>query len=329
MYATTSNQNPSKLDKLKLLVVYTCQRPKATGCDFFLWLDEAKAREVQSAFKIPSSEILVAPRTPVKYASALITPPSTAFKTPSSELLVAPRTPVKYASALITPPSTIERDIPAVRSSRIPSPITPSKSSGNTQSIHSTIKATAAEEDDDDDEDVYDWSSGADDELSRTLPSDLMSPPTVPRKALKTDAFSTPGKRTHGGEANPLPEEDVFTTPTKATPMIPGLLYSYSLPSPADTPCNLRFRDSASKGSDLATQLMQVFDRRKIPLSSDVKAEVRAIAKKHDMHLRGAIKGRDISRAAITKKSEEIIKLKENIAALEADRQVLGESMGI
>lgn len=56
-----------------------------------------------------------------------------------------------------------------------------------------------------------------------------------------------------------------------------------------------------------------------------MKNEVRAIAEKHDRHLRGVFKGRDISRAAIAEKSEEIMKLKEKVAALEAERQILME----
>lgn len=70
-------------------------------------------------------------------------------------------------------------------------------------------------------------------------------------------------------------------------------------------------------------QVLQDFDRKKTSLSTEVKNEVRAFANKHNMCTRGAIRGRDISRAAITKKSEEINKLQEFIAALEADRQVL------
>lgn len=56
-----------------------------------------------------------------------------------------------------------------------------------------------------------------------------------------------------------------------------------------------------------------------------MKNEVRAIAENHDRHLRGVFKGRDISRAAIAEKSEEIMKLKEKVAALEAERQILME----
>lgn len=149
-----------------------------------------------------------------------------------------------------------------------------------------------------------------------------MSPPNIPRKARKTDVFSTPGKRSSG---NPYQEEDVYNTPTTATPTTPGLFFNYS---PADTPTPLSSMNSTSRNPDLATQLLQVFDRKKIPLSRDVKDEVRAIAKKHDMNLRGMIKGRDFSREATAKKSEEIVKLQETIAALEAQNQVLREFVG-
>lgn len=86
--------------------------------------------------------------------------------------------------------------------------------------------------------------------------------------------------------------------------------------------------NSTSRDPDLATQLLQVFDRKNISLSRDVKDEVRAVAKKHDMNLRGMIKGRDFSREATAKKSEEIVKLQETIVALEAKNQVLREFVG-
>lgn len=155
-----------------------------------------------------------------------------------------------------------------------------------------------------------------------------MSPPSIPRKARKTDVLSTPGERSTGSEANPYREEDVYNTPTTATPTTPGLLSSYNLPSPADTPIAPRFGNSTSQDPDLATQLLQVFDRKKISLSRDVKDEVRATAKKHDMNFRGMVKGRDLSREAIAKKSEEIVKLRETIVALEAQEQLLREFVG-
>lgn len=312
---------------LVLWLVYTCQLPQLTRCDFFLWQDEAKAREVAAVFKNASSK----------------------------PLFSSPHTPVKNHSALFTPPTTVERsDSANVGSSKIPpSPSTPSRSSGNflplVQSTHSsnpTIKATAAaEEDDDENEEFFDWPSSDDEELSAAsnLSSKLMPPPPItPRKAMKTDAFSTPGKRSNDDETNPLmpisklnfsarnkatiEEDDVFTTPTTATPRTPGLFSNYNknnLPSPTETPMPRRFRDiPGGQDSDLAMQVLQVFERKKISLSSELKDEVRAIANKHNMYTRGVISGRDISRAMIKKKAEEIIELQGTIAGLEAEREV-------
>ncbi len=300
-------------------IVYTCQFSQPTKCDFFLWQDEAKAREVAAVFRNASSE----PQFP-------------------------PHTPVKNHSALVTPPNTIERKDSAVVSQKIPSPSTPSKSLGNfqplvlqnTQSSNSTIKATAAEEDDDENEEFYDWPSSDDEELSKAasnLPSNLMPPPpTTPRKAMKTDIFSTPGKRSNDNGSNSLPitklnfatpiraleEDDVFATPNPATPRLYGLFSNHSnLPSPAETPTPRRFRDIPGQDSDLATQILQLFERKKLPLSSASKDEVRAIANKHNMYTRGVVSGREISRAMIKKKSEEIAELQGTIAGLEAERE--------
>ena len=217
----------------------------------------------------------------------------------------------------------------------------------STHSSNSTIKATAAaEEDDDENEEFFDWPSSEDEELSEAasnLSHKLMPPPPItPRKAMKTDAFSTPGKRSNDNETNPpmpitklnfstrnkatIEEDDVFTTPTTATPRTPGLFSNYNKnnqPSTTETPTPLRFRDiPGGQDSDLAMQVLQVFERKKISLSSELKDEVRAIANKHNMYTRGVVSGRDISRAMIKKKAEEIIELQGTIAGLEAEREV-------
>lgn len=212
----------------------------------------------------------------------------------------------------------------------------------NSQSSNSTIEAAAAEEEDDDEnEEFYDWPSSDDGELRKAasnLPTNLMPPPpTTPRKAMKTDTFSTPGKRSNDNESNSLPisklnfttpnraieEDDVFATPNPSTPRLYGLFSNHSkLPSPAETPTPRRFRDIPGQDSDLATQILQLFERRKLPLSSELKDEVRAIANKHNMYTRGVVSGREISRAMIKKKSEEIAELQGTIAGLEAEREV-------
>lgn len=222
----------------------------------------------------------------------------------------------------------------------------------NTQSSTSTIKATAAaEEDDDENEEFYDWPSSGDEELSKaasSLSSNLMPPPppaatpATPRKAVKTNAFSTPGQRSNDIETNSqLPmtklkfpthkiptteEDDVFTTPSTATSRTAGLFSNYNsnnMPSPAETPTPRRFKDvPGSQDSDLAMQVLQVFDRKKISLNSELKDEVRAIANKHNMYTRGVVSGRDVSRVMIKKKAEEIVELQGTIAGLEAEREV-------
>lgn len=267
------------------------------------------------------------------------------FKNAASEPLLSSH------SALITPPTTIKKNhSTVVDDPEIPfPPSTPSKSSGNfqplvqsSQSSISTIKETAGEEDDDENEEFYDWPSSGDEELGKaasSLPSNLMPPPpTTPRKATKTDVFSTPGKRSNDNETtSPITklgfstrkpivgEDDVFTTATTAMPRTPGLFSNYNnnnLPIPTETPTLRRLRDSpGGQDSDLATQVLQAFDRNKISLSSELKDEVRAIANRHNMYTRGVVNGRDISRAMIKKKAEEIVELQGTIAGLESERE--------
>lgn len=271
----------------------------------------------------------------MKDSGSMIRPPSSihrdnpavgsgAFITPTTT--IQRDNPTVGSRAFNSPPSTIQRDNPAVDTFEVSFiTVSPSNSSAKTKSSgFDVIPKTTSHWN----EEVYDWTSGNDEELRRALPRNLISPPSIPRKARKTDVFSTPGERSTGSEANPYREEDVYNTPTTATPTAPGLFSNYNLPSPGHTPVPPRFGNSTSQDPDLATQLLQVFDRKKIPLSRDVRDEVRAIAKKHDMNFRGMVKGRDLSREAIAKKSEEIVKLQETIIALEAQEQLLREFVG-
>ena len=159
-----------------------------------------------------------------------------------------------------------------------------------------------------------------------------MPPLETPNKAPKRDALSTPGKRhfsemRNGSEyGNPTPStagDDVFVT-SAAVSACNGLFPSaHGMPSPADTPTPRRFTDllQAGQDSELTMKVFRVLKDSGVIVNSDVKAELKGICDKYALSTRGITKGRDISRATVQAKNEEILELQETITALQAERE--------
>lgn len=158
-----------------------------------------------------------------------------------------------------------------------------------------------------------------------------MPPPETPRKAIKTDILSTPGKR--GFEemnvGNPLlrptpmsadREDDVFTTPATN-----GKGNNIFMPTtPQDTPTPVRFKDMSSAqggNSSLANEVLTALQDAKILLPAKVGDDIKAICNKQNLFTHGVIKGRDVSRSLIAKRDEKIIGLQGTIEALQAERE--------
>ncbi len=284
---------------------YTCQLPQPKRCDFFLWADEAQSREAAAVLNNSRSEPVSAPQTPSKGfidgVSTPQTPKSLGRLRQSSLDITAPYTPSK-------PPSAPRFSVPS--------------------GIKAPTQTAAAEE-------SYDWPLSDDEELSKVadeLSSNAMPPPETPRKAIKIDLLSTPGKRkrdeleSESAAAWPTPTSgantDIFTTPStnaRANTLFPP---SAGLPSPAETPSPRRFKDALagnSQDSDLATEMLQALQTASI--SPDILATVKAICNKHALFTHGVIKGRDISRSLIASKNERITELQGEIEGLRAERE--------
>lgn len=293
-------------------IVYTCQKSQPMGCGFFLWSDEAQLRASAAVLNNSRSEPTTTPqppRTPVKLRQAR-------FSTPQK--LLGPQT---------SPPT----------SPSYPSLYTPSHTTGISQSFASTLlddPPIQLSDDEDEDEEFYDWPVSEEEGLSnatdRTVNS-MPPPPTTPRKAPKSDPFSTPGKRRydemlHGG-AHPWPtpstgrkEDDVFTTPSTSSRGT-NLFAHAGLPSPMNTPTASRFRDIPGQEPVVTTEILQALQTHQIALPSDLRDTIKSIGNKHSLFTHGVIKGRDISRSLILKKNEEIAELHGEIAALQTERE--------
>lgn len=304
--------------------VYRCQKKRMDPkcCNFFLWDDDARPREMAAV------------------SSNSITDPS---------VYAAPQTPHmnRAQGPMMTPENSDQRSGPNFRHPET-TPYTPSKSTGHhvPLSARSPNGGAAAQNDDDDpNEEFYDVNSGDEEEFFQSGPpprasNRAMPPPETPRKAAKTSSFPTPGKRTHdemardepnvttqpsSSPATLLPDGDVFTTPSAATaPRAPNLFSTGNgnVPSLTDTSATQRFHDPLSPGSgqdsDIATEQLNFLTIHNA--SPEVKDRIRAIANRHSRHTLAVTRGRDVSRTQIAHHKETIVKLQGDIAALQAER---------
>ena len=286
-------------------LVYTCQQPQPTRCDFFLWGDEAKGREAAVVLNNSRSEPEPAPITPSKPING------TGYMTPQTG----------NRTRLGSPKSK--------------TPYTPSKSLSVTRPIPRIQPFIAATDEDSADE-FYDWPLSDDDDLSRAADQassqsqNVMPPPETPRKAVKTGISSTPGKRSfnemdNGAEAWPTPtsgkkNDDIFTTPATGG----GSKNLFSTPRPGDTPTPARFKEitpTVATSSSLTMDILTILESAQISLPSNARDEIRELCNKQSLFTHGVIKGRDISRGLISKKDEKIVELQSSIEALQSERE--------
>lgn len=210
---------------------------------------------------------------------------------------------------------------------KLPSPVRPSA-----RKTHST--ATTVDESQ---EEFYDWPLSDDEELSKAVDQassqsqNAMLAPETPRKAIKTDISSTPGKRRfdeieHGGAASwPTPisdkkGDDIFTTPATG----PGGKNLFSATGVEDTPTPVRFKDitpTTGHDSSLATEIINVLKTARVNLPNNAGDAIRDICNKQSLFTQGVIKGRDISRSLISKKDEKIVELQSSMEALQSERE--------
>lgn len=291
------------------IIVYTCQKTQPKRCDFFLWDDEAKSREAAAVLNNSRTEPLPSP---------------------------APQTPQKPSPYGLATPQTTSRLQP--RSPEVHTPYTPSKPSAAPSSTPAHLVSTQGSGSD---EEFYDWPASEDEELSKVAdqassigPS--MLPPETPRKTMKTDLLSTPGKRRYddmaseGGDRRatgwPTPTtgakgEDVFSTPATGAAG-KGLFADTALPTPAETPTPIRYRDiPATQESELTSELLSALQTHHVSLPPEARDAVKSICNRHVLHTRGIMRGRDVSRATVKTKDEKIVELQGEMEGLKAERE--------
>ena len=295
----------------KLYTVYTCQKAQPKRCDFFLWDDEAKSREAAAVLNNSRTE------------------PGQSHQTPSKSLqygLVTPNTPSRFRDG----------------SPGVVSPYTPSKTFHTAPSSSARGGGTQASttQGSDSEDEFYDWPASDDDELSKfadqASSGHTMPIPETPRKAMKADLFSTPGKRRYDEMAagdgdvvkaalrTPAAGEDgdnVFNTPA-AGEYGKGLFASGNPTSPAETPTPIRYKDiPPTQESELASEILAVLQDHNASITPEGREMIKSICNKHVMYTRGIMKGRDVSRAVAKSKDERISELQREIEGLKAERE--------
>ena len=287
--------------------VYTCQKGQPKRCDFFLWDDEAKSREAAAVLNNSRTEPIISPQTPSK---------------PSPYTLLTPQTSSRLRDGSLEPIS----------------PGTPSKISCKTPSSSAhgpEAEAATTQGSDSAEEEFYDWPASDNDELSKfadTVSSvHSMPPPQTPRKAIKADLLSTPGKRRYDDMAVDIGDalkvalqtpatgrdgNDILTTPTK------GLFASGTLPSPAETPTPIRYKDiPPTQDSELASEVLGALQSHHASITMEARETLSGICNKHVLYTRGIMKGRDVSRAMVKDKDKRIMEMQKEIEGLKAERE--------
>ncbi|KAI4202381.1 MAG: hypothetical protein LQ350_002599 [Teloschistes chrysophthalmus] len=288
--------------KVPLNGLFSDAQAQPKRCNFFLWDDEAKPREAATVLNNSRTEPGQNPQTPTKPSN-----------TTSSSGLQTPYT--GYGSDRQNQAHSLQD--------------TPSKPSSARQNVSDTQSTSATEEE------FYDWPASDDEDVLKELDQAssirTMPPPETPRKAMKTDSFTTPAKRLFsemksGSEDSwPTSSDDVFVTPSTSSRTTNGLPTT-GLVTPsttADTPTPRRFKDPFQSGQDseLTSEVLKTLQKHGIITNSDARAELKALCDKHSLSARSVLRGRDISRAMVNTKNEKISELQEEIAALQAERE--------
>ncbi|KAH6670454.1 hypothetical protein B0J14DRAFT_618775 [Halenospora varia] len=140
--------------------------------------------------------------------------------------------------------------------------------------------------------------------------------PEIPRKAIKTSAFATPGSKRKWEESNGEVEGG----------MSDGSELS-GMRSPSETPTPGRFRDATSgiesrkeENYDITDSVLDLLKDSNI--DEETKASLKMLLNRHALKIFGVAKGRDITRVALKAKDTKIAELQQRITQLETEREM-------
>ncbi|RDW86662.1 tRNA (guanine) methyltransferase [Aspergillus mulundensis] len=279
--------------------LYTCQKDHQHRCKFFLWTSDAEAREKLALLSNSRTE---APASGSSY-------PSPSPQTPSSKTASAQQS----TGGLLTP-QTGGRNYGGSRFNNTPT------------STGASAKARMMAEDTDE----FDWDEGLQNEMDQVFESSqpLRQPEfgLPSRKTPRTEKTTSPGKRKRSVDDDA--ESDRTVTPGgPARGMGTGAHVT-----PFLTPTPTRYRNAGvglgaaetplATSSDLAAQVSRILEGHEVDVPVGAMEELRALFNRHEMKVKGIIRGRDISRAALKDKDDQIVRLNERISMLESQLEL-------
>lgn len=151
----------------------------------------------------------------------------------------------------------------------------------------------------------------------------IQEPPKTPRKAARTEAYTTPGVKRKR-------EEDSLLTPvtssrysSRSRPQEP-----FNRHNPPQTPTPSRSHDAETVTShedsassyDTTEEVMALL--KNTPVDAETTSKLQELLNRHALRVSGIVRGRDITRVALKGKDARIAELQQKIAALQAEREM-------
>ncbi|KAL2829745.1 hypothetical protein BDW59DRAFT_170405 [Aspergillus cavernicola] len=272
---------------------YTCQKDHQHRCKFFLWASDAESREKLALLSISRSEgggVEVTPRTP------------------SPKTAAAQDTGAGTGTGLLTP-QTGRRDITTNTHSESRFRKTPAQSHQRRtpQSTKAYMMAEDTEE--------FEWDDTVESEMEK-LVDNSSQPLRQPdfgfgaRKTLRTETFTSPGKRKRS-------DDDAGFDDGRSVTVTPGPEPGAMRSPPFLTPTPTKYKNAAAgvgesplaSSDDTAGQVSSILEGHGVVVPRAAQEELRELFSRHEMKMKGVIRGRDISRVSLRKKDEQIASL--------------------
>lgn len=163
-----------------------------------------------------------------------------------------------------------------------------------------------------------------------------------PPKASRTEVVTSPGKRKRGEQIEEEGAGAGLRTPMKRSPLFSSSPAQSSEsswpklpPSPAEvclTPTPTKYPRQSFTGESpsqpntvsLSYEAISLLERQSVVIPRSTQEELVELLDRHELRDKGIVRGRDVTRAALKQREEEIVKLKDKIAGLERQREMDG-----
>ncbi|KAL5001209.1 hypothetical protein BDV10DRAFT_192412 [Aspergillus recurvatus] len=280
--------------------VYTCQKDHQHRCKFFLWTSDAEAREKLALLSNSRTE------APPSGSSS----PSPTLCTPLSKTASAQQS----TGGLLTP-QTGHGEYGGSRLDIRPA------------SASASAKARMMAEDTDD----FDWNDGLQDEMEKVFEnSQPLRQPNFglpARKVPRTGNVTSPGERKRSVDYEGTGKDRTMTPVGPAPEIGAG-----NQKTPFLTPTPGRYRNVGggmgigesplATSADFAAQVSRILESHGVDVPVGAGVKLRELFNRQEMKMKGVMRGRDISRAALKDKDEQIVRLNERIAMLESQLEL-------